>query len=455
MPSTVSLPLRAFRAFLDDVVLYRGTPPDLEREIEEHARRQTVRLGRPLVLLGAAIAVAWWPTDLLFYGDRPDVWRAFAGLRVFVVLLSFAYFLTAQRFAFARRHFAAWATLLSMLLVGECAWFAGSVGNADSPWFALFTFAPLIPFTVLMRLGERVAATLLITGSAFGGYFLAHPANLAGPHVANALGTLLFAVVVGLSTGHALYHTTRGSFLQARALEELTSTLCARVEARTAELRLLARHVEELRENERGAIARELHDELGQILTGMRVELDLAESRRLRGADLAAQHAKISELLDATLAATRTLLSRLRPRLLDDFGLVAALEWLVSDTRRRSGLELSFVAEPAELETSGEVATAVFRIVQESLTNVLRHAAATTVRVELRLGREALELTVADDGRGLPAPADRRPASMGLVGMRERAAALGGTLEFGANGPRGTVVSVRLPAPAATKREAA
>ena len=110
------------------------------------------------------------------------------------------------------------------------------------------------------------------------------------------MGTLLFAAVVGLSMGHALYHTTRGSFLNARELDALTRTLSERVEARTGELRLLARHVETLQEDERAAIARELHDEPGQLLTGMRVELDLAERHRLPGTGSGSPYAPLEAI---------------------------------------------------------------------------------------------------------------------------------------------------------------
>ena len=176
------------------------------------------------------------------------------------------------------------------------------------------------------------------------------------------------------------------------------------------------------------------------------MELDLAERVRARGGDLCAEHQRLGELVDATLASTRSILSHLRPRILDDFGLVEALDWLASDTGRRSGLEVSFHAEPEAFDVAPDVATGVFRIVQESLTNVLRHARARRVRVGLALGEGALVATVADDGVGLPPEAARRSASMGLLGMRERAKALGGTFELSSPPQGGALVTVRLPA---------
>jgi signal transduction histidine kinase len=142
-------------------------------------------------------------------------------------------------------------------------------------------------------------------------------------------------------------------------------------------------------------------------------------------------------------------LAHLRPRVLDDFGLVAALDWLASDTRRRSGIDVRFEAEPEEFAVPGEVATGVFRIVQESLTNALRHASAKRIRVVATLDAEGLVATVSDDGVGLGPPERRRAGSLGLLGMRERAHALGGTFEITSPPAGGTRVCVRLPSPRA------
>ena len=235
---------------------------------------------------------------------------------------------------------------------------------------------------------------------------------------------------------------------QART-RELAGASDARAEpadAGAAELRLLARRMEQLREDERASLARELHDELGQLLTGLRMQLDMAERVRSRGGDVQAEHERLGRLVDATLASTRSILAHLRPRILEDFGLVEALSWLASDTRRRAGIAVHFRSDPVDLEVPLEVGRCVFRIVQESLTNVLRHARAREVRIELTLADDDLQVRVADDGVGL-SPGDARPsASMGVLGMRERALALGGTFELCSPSEGGALVTVRLPA---------
>ena len=218
------------------------------------------------------------------------------------------------------------------------------------------------------------------------------------------------------------------------------------LESGAAELRLLARHAEQLRENERAELARELHDELGQLLTGLRMQLDMAERVRSRGGDLQAEHERLGHLMDATLASTRSILAHLRPRILEDFGLVEALSWLASDARRRSGIAVHFRSEPADVEVPLDVARCVFRIVQECLTNVLRHAQARELRIDLALEGDDLVVRVADDGVGVRAPAAPPSPSMGVLGMRERALALGGTFELSSPPEGGARVEVRLPA---------
>ena len=444
------------RAFVDGVLLYRDTPPEEEARIAEHARQQTVRITRPLVLTACSVGLLWWPLDLALYADRPHVVRAFALWRAGMLVYCVVNYLTCDRWEATRRHHVLGGALLGGGVNFFVAASLGSLGSLDQPWFGSLYLAPIMSLPFLLTLRLRVAGTAAVALAGLGGFFGAHPANLAHPDVGTAVGLMAFSVAVSVGAGHAVYHLFRQGYLKSqelalrtRELETLSRGLADRVEARTAELRLLAAHVEALRETERGALARELHDELGQLLTGMRMELDAAERVRARGADARAELARLQDLLDATLAAARGVLARLRPRILDDFGLVAALDWLTADTRRRSGLDVRFRADPEDFEVPAEVATGVFRIVQESLTNALRHASARAIRVGATLDAEGLVATVADDGVGLGPPAQRRAGSLGLLGMRERARALGGTFEITSPSTGGTQVTVRLPSPRA------
>jgi signal transduction histidine kinase len=443
----------ALREFLEQVLIDRRLSPEDKARIDAHAEAQTLKIARALMLTACTIGLLWWPVDYLLYGDRLDVLRAFALWRASVIVCCLVYYFTADRFDLLRRHQAVYGTLVGGTMAFIIAATLGALGGVDQPWFASLYFVPIMSCPFLLRPGVRFLGTLLVSVAALAGFFLVHPQNLRHPAVGTSVGLMLFGVMVSMCAGHAMYHWFRLGHVQSlrldartRELEALTKGLADRVEARTAELRLLAAHLDKLHETERTALGRELHDELGQLLSGIRLELDLAERTRKRGGDTGPHLMKLGELLDATLDSTRSILSHLRPRILDDFGLVAAVEWLASDTARRSGLDVRFLAEPEEFTVPDDVATSVFRIVQESLTNVLRHARARQVQVSLTQGAEGLVVRVADDGVGLQSSGPRRLGSMGLLGMRERAHALGGSLDLGPSPGGGTLVCVRLPA---------
>jgi len=213
------------------------------------------------------------------------------------------------------------------------------------------------------------------------------------------------------------------------------------------ELRELSARVLEAREEEKTLIARELHDELGQLLTALK--MDLAWLRERGGADAAApaRLEAMGELLDRLVGSTRRIAANLRPLMLDDLGLADAAHWLVDDFASRSGMpcELQVTGEDAFAALDAKVATAVYRALQESLTNVAKHAGARHAWVTLRATGEELQFEVEDDGRGID-PADLDKArSLGLKGMRERVSYFGGTLDVSRAPRGGTRVRARIP----------
>lgn len=208
----------------------------------------------------------------------------------------------------------------------------------------------------------------------------------------------------------------------------------------------LHRHVQAVREEERTRIAREIHDELGQSLTGIRMEISFVRQRLGRLDDREAagvmigQTEQVTQMIDDTIRTVRRIASELRPGVLDELGLAAAVEWVAQDFGRRCAIDCIVSTEDIELD--GQTATTVFRICQEALTNVARHAGATEVVVDLRLEPRRLVLTVADNGIGMAPDSERR--TLGLLGMRERAELAGGTLRIDGGG-KGTVVELCIP----------
>lgn len=203
------------------------------------------------------------------------------------------------------------------------------------------------------------------------------------------------------------------------------------------------------REQENSRISRELHDELGQNLTSLKMDLAWLESNTPRdNAKIARTLAGMRAVLDSTVAATRRISADLRPLMLDDLGLLAALEWLAEETSRRHGFRVELSVDPESEHLAEPLASQVYRIVQESLTNAGRHAGAGTVGVTLRtIGRE-VHLDVLDDGRGLSQEDLQKKGSFGLVGIRERVYILAGSVEIRGDPGHGTVIHVRLPIPA-------
>jgi PAS domain S-box-containing protein len=205
------------------------------------------------------------------------------------------------------------------------------------------------------------------------------------------------------------------------------------------ELRELSARVLDAREEEKTRIARELHDELGQLLTALKMDLAWLRERLPAGDDgMAAKTAQMGAMLDQTVNSTRRIAADLRPLMLDDLGLADATAWLVDDFSRRSGVrcEIQMPGDGAFLEVEAGTATAVYRALQESLTNIARHSGARNAWVVLSVEDGELHFEVEDDGRGI-APEDlAKLRSLGLRGMRERVAYLGGSFEV-ARAPRG------------------
>jgi signal transduction histidine kinase len=215
----------------------------------------------------------------------------------------------------------------------------------------------------------------------------------------------------------------------------------------------LSAHVEWAREEERRTISREIHDELGQALTALKMDLALLSSRVREGGSGIASEALgerlrgMSDLTEETIERVRRLARELRPGVLDDLGLEAALEWQAQDFEARTGIACRVHSRLGDEKLPRPLATAFFRTFQEALTNVARHAQAQRVEVALHRTQDRLTLEVSDDGRGISEEAVAGAKSLGLVGMRERARRLGGQFAISGAVGRGTTVTLSVPLP--------
>ena len=218
------------------------------------------------------------------------------------------------------------------------------------------------------------------------------------------------------------------------------------VERSREELRALSRHLQSVREEEKARIAREVHDELGATLTALKIDLGyVADRLPVNGATLRDKCASMSHLVDTAVAATRKIVTDLRPSILDDLGLAAALAWQAGEYRKHANLKITVETPDPDIAIERDCALTLFRIFQEALTNVARHAKATEVAVTLSESSSGHALTIRDNGAGIADDALQKPTSHGIRGMRERARALGGDLDVSSRPGEGTTLTVTIP----------
>lgn len=263
-------------------------------------------------------------------------------------------------------------------------------------------------------------------------------------------------VLVGLRAGGEEFpieasisqHSEDGRKFFTVILRDVTERIRADAELRRSrdELREFAAAASSVREQEKSRVARELHDELAQALTALKMDVNWLKERLPAGQPaLASKLESMQTMLDTTVKATRRISSELRPLMLDDLGLIPAAEWLVNNFTQRTGIQCAFTVDPPDLALQDPHATAIFRILQESLTNVARHAHASRVDITLDGGDGELTLRVRDDGCGFAAGDPRKPNSYGLVGLRERAYLLDGEITVDTAPGKGATIEVRIP----------
>jgi PAS domain S-box-containing protein len=211
------------------------------------------------------------------------------------------------------------------------------------------------------------------------------------------------------------------------------------------DLRALAAALESIREEERKRVSRDLHDELGQLLSALAMDVAVLKRSAPSGGELQALAEEMESRVDTIVAAVRRIAKDLRPLVLDTMGLVPALRVLASEISERQGLRCQLHSDLEELALPDQVATQIFRIVQEALSNVVKHACANTALVSIERSERKLVVRVEDDGRGMAA--EDRGRGCGLIGMRERARTLGGELAVASTPGAGTIVELKLPIP--------
>jgi PAS domain S-box-containing protein len=242
--------------------------------------------------------------------------------------------------------------------------------------------------------------------------------------------------------------TPDGSRIYFHAIADITDAKQVEDQLRASQeqLRELSRFLESVREDERTQLAREMHDELGQTLTALKIDLSWLE-RRLpqERRSLCEKTTSMGELIDEAIQTVKRVATELRPGVLDDLGLADAIEWQTQELGKRTDIAFRFKASPEQVIVDRDRSTAIFRICQEALTNVVRHAGATRVSVSLKKGPSQVSLRIRDNGKGIEESQTLDPRALGLLGMRERARDWGGEVAITGTPGKGTLVAVSIP----------
>ncbi len=406
------------------------------------------------VVYGGAILLASWPLDAVLMPDASQR-EAFALLRTTNVLVAIAS-LGGLFVRAVRRHALAWCGLSFVAYAVGGSFHASALPH--DPFFWPAVFAPIGASAFLVPFGARVAWTLAIGGAHLVTWYSRRPEAWSDPETLPSIGLYANSIVFSIGLGHVVYLIAWQIFRDRKKQRAMAVELAAwndrlrrEVDARTADLRRLARRLEDVHEDERRRLAHELHDELGQSLTALRLEVAVLGRHGLSREQRRALDVRLDELLESV----QWTVSSLRPKPLEEKGLVPACEWLLSRFSGQTGLDVDSSLDDA-VAPSAVTSLAVFRVLQEALTNVGKHAEASGVAVSLRTEGEQIVLEIADDGVGFEGDGAiggvaAENGGHGLLGMRERALAIGGTVEVigrhvGADGQAaGARVVLRVP----------
>lgn len=261
--------------------------------------------------------------------------------------------------------------------------------------------------------------------------------SISGELYVQVLDRFYMYSIYGISDGHVVMFY---DVSEIRKVQEEIIRSNEKLVTLNQQLRNLSVYLQQVREDERDYISKEIHDHFGQLLTSLK--LDLAWMENNSPPDHKQKVKEAIELLNEAIQSVRRISADLRPAILDDFGFIAALEWHVKNFGQKTKIEMNLDVGSGDFDFNKEISTGLFRIVQESLTNIFRHAKATRVKIRLAETGKTFRLTIADDGIGLSE--DRKGSGIGLIGMKERAAALGGNLEILTGPEDGTTLTYTM-----------
>jgi signal transduction histidine kinase len=446
----ITLAPSSWTRFVREVLLYSDTPADVQAAFDRNADATTARLASGFFFVIFSAVVLWWPLDFVLYAEQPQTLRAMFDFRLGMMIVSVLVCGVAYLPARLQRFAIPWTAVCGVGASFLATWSCGRAAPLSPEWFGIAYVFPITTVGFLISLPRRIVMALLFGVAAWTGYFVGNPAHLAQErYVGATVSFMMVTVVSGVAIGHLAYHYLRAGFIAQRALASIKDELEDRVRAQTSDLRQITGRLDQLRERERTEIARDLAAGPGEELSAIEFETGLMEESASRRG-VALEVTQVRRLMERMRETFGRRVGALQPRALAAGNLAEAIRALVEEQRQNGGLDIQLTVEPATIEAGDELAPSLFRIVQEALTNVVRHAQARTVEVTLRRDADGLSASVRDDGVGIGDRSGWRRESVGIIGMHERAQRVGGTLLIERDPSGGTRVSVRVPTGRAT-----
>lgn len=416
--------------------------PEREAAFRKHSAAQGVQDVRRFTLVLTVFNLLFWTTDWWVFRATPSLIGVFVSMRLSLVVLALATLLSLRIWPRFLWFISGVAWLLCCAIV---AWGMSKLGGPGSAWFHFLHPFLLAPLLIWLPRWLRVLFTVLLGGGTLAVFFGTTPCHLADPLTPTSLAFFSFLCALSALLGAQIDRSRLELFLLQTALQEERTNLTKIVAEQTAELRALACHLDELQENERAHLARELHDESGQTLTAIRYVLRAGLARFAQEpASARPLLVQLPRLIEQLTNQLRAVLTSLRPGHLAELGLEPSISQLLLETEKTTGIRCDLRSNTLPGDLPPAALLVAFRGVQEAVTNAVKHASPSKIQVTLVFQNDELQVRVEDDGSGID-PTRRSAKSMGLLGLRERTASLGGIFLVESTPGYGTSISLTIP----------
>jgi signal transduction histidine kinase len=427
-----------------------ATRPAGQPDFDERAGQLTVGGLRITGVVMLSLVLLAWPTDLLVFPVGSSGMRAIFFWRIWVIATCITALTALSMSRFVRSHPFYVAFIAYTVPVCATGWLMGSIGGLEFPTtYGIYT-APLLTVLLVVRLKHRIAVTASLVAAYFLSFAAANPAVIAQPRFSILIVWTIASAITAVIAGHVVYFLLRANFRQRRDLDAMAQKLKTLVGEQSTEIRNLASRISFVQEQERARIARDLHDDLGQTLVSLGMQLEWLQMQVQKGTpyaggvekglETARSHiGEIHDSLDRILAA-------LGPRALETQGFDAALKRMVQALARRNGYDAEVNVGVETDSFSFAASVVLFRIVQEAVTNISRHSRAGRAEISIVPSGGRVVLRISDDGAGFDPAAAAGKGRLGLMGIRERSLLLKGDCLVRSAPGQGCTIEISFPA---------